>query len=404
MTSQLDFTGERFVPGIPGEIAHEHWHRYAFARRFVAGRRVLDVACGEGYGSALLAAVAGEVTGVDIAEEAIAHARATYAAVANLRYVQASAAELPLPDASVDVVVSFETIEHLPQADQPRMIAEIARVLVPGGIVVMSAPNPVEYSQARNYRNPFHTHEPSRDELGALLAQFFPAQRWLHQRRWFGSAIWNQAAEGTAALAAEAWQGDASRIEAAHPPAAMYFVVVAAREEASLPAPLPAVSLFSDVTDTELGRLDAQASEVLRLDALLRERDAAIDRATGHIHHLEELVAVRERLVEERDAQLRTVHAALEGNEARARVEIARLQQLFHGMVAERDAALVARDSVSTALRSQEQASAALAAEIDRLQGVVGEREREIAYRQSARWWLALPFHRLRALLRGGSR
>ena len=65
-SSDLAFTGERFIPGAPGEIAHEHWHRYAFARRLVAGRRVADVACGEGYGSALLAAAASTVIGLDI--------------------------------------------------------------------------------------------------------------------------------------------------------------------------------------------------------------------------------------------------------------------------------------------------------------------------------------------------
>jgi len=136
MPSDLEFTGERFVPGIAGEIAHEHWHRYAFARRLGAGKRVLDVACGEGYGSALLAGVAGSVTGIDIDAAAVAHARQRYAALANVSFAEGSAATLPLPDASVDVVVSFETIEHLPRADQPRMLAEIARVLTEDGVLV----------------------------------------------------------------------------------------------------------------------------------------------------------------------------------------------------------------------------------------------------------------------------
>src|SRR6478609_1827167 len=113
MGSDLEFTGERFVPGIVGEIAHEHWHRYAFARRLVAGRRVADVACGEGYGSALLATSAASVVGIDLDAAAIAHAVATYAA-ASVRFVQGSATALPLADGSVDAIVSFETIEHLP--------------------------------------------------------------------------------------------------------------------------------------------------------------------------------------------------------------------------------------------------------------------------------------------------
>ena len=76
MSSDLPFTGERFIPGVPGEIWLEHWHRYHFAARWAMGRRVLDVACGEGYGTALLARTAAQVTGVDISTQAIGHAQA----------------------------------------------------------------------------------------------------------------------------------------------------------------------------------------------------------------------------------------------------------------------------------------------------------------------------------------
>ena len=301
MSSELEFTGERFVPGIAGEIAHEHWHRYAFARPLCAGRRVLDVSCGEGYGSALLAGVAASVTGVDIAAEAVAHARSAYAGRANLRFVQGSAAALPLADASVDVAVSFETIEHLPAADQPRMLAELARVLGADGVLVLSAPNPVEYSQARNHRNPFHLHEPSREELDAMLAGAFPARRWYRQRRYFGSALWDEA---PASSRFDAWTGDASQVAAAQPPAAMYFVVVAARTRRRFPRAGRRCRCSPISGNAELARVDARAADVLRLDALLADRDAALDRQAAHVRHLEEIAAFRERVVVERDAQL----------------------------------------------------------------------------------------------------
>src|SRR6185312_17504105 len=112
------------LPGVIGEIAYEHCHRYAFARRYVAGRRVLDAACGEGYGSALLADVAQTVVGVDIEPDVIANATATYGKRTNLFFEAASVTRLPLPDASVEAVVSFETIEHLKAEDQPPMLAE----------------------------------------------------------------------------------------------------------------------------------------------------------------------------------------------------------------------------------------------------------------------------------------
>src|SRR5512137_2082064 len=97
----LTFTGERFAPEVAGSIWHEHWHRYCVVRPLVQGLRVLDAACGEGYGSYLLAATAREVVGVDIAAEAIAHARRRYDAP-NLRYLEASCTALPRADASVD--------------------------------------------------------------------------------------------------------------------------------------------------------------------------------------------------------------------------------------------------------------------------------------------------------------
>src|SRR5512142_3417824 len=138
------FTGERFRPGPPGEIWIGHWHRYHFAARWAAGRRVLDVACGEGYGSALLARSAARVTGVDVSQAAVAHARRTYAGLANLEFVQASCTRLPLADGSIDLAVSFETLEHI--AEQAQFMDELARVLAPSGVLVLSCPNKLEYS------------------------------------------------------------------------------------------------------------------------------------------------------------------------------------------------------------------------------------------------------------------
>lgn len=389
MSDDLSFTGERFLPAVTGEIAHEHWHRYAFARPLCAGRRALDVSCGEGYGSALLAGVAASVTGVDIAAEAVAHASGAYAGRANLRFVQGSAAALPLADASVDVAVSFETIEHLPAADQPRMLAELARVLDPGGLLVLSAPNPVEYSQARNHRNPFHLHEPSREELDAMLAAAFPARRWYRQRRYFGSALWDEA---PATSRYDAWTGDASQVATAQPPAAMYFVVVAARTAAALPADGPALSLFSDFGEAELARADARAADVLRLDALLADRDAALDRQAAHVRHLEEIAAFRERVVVERDAQLAGLNVVREALEA----ERDALAQARDAADAGRTAALRERDDALDALASARQAQAALTDEADRLGRAIAAQERIIAYRQSARWWFTMPWLRMR--------
>jgi len=377
MSSDLEFTGERFVPGIAGEIAHEHWHRYAFARRFCAGRRVADIACGEGYGSALLATAAADVVGIDIEPATIAHAAQRYTA-ANLRFAAGRADALPLADASVDAIVSFETIEHLPADAQPRMLAEFARVLAPGGFVVLSSPNRPEYSDARQHVNPFHLHELDREELARLFDAGFPARRWYRQRRYLGSALWaEEGGDGFEALA-----GDAESATPAQPPQALYFIVVAARTPDALPASGPALSLFTDADEREWQRIDAQAREVLRLDALLGARDAALAQQTAHVAHLEELVAYRDRIVVERDAQLQ--------EQVQARAALAR------DFDAHRAQAAAAHAEVQTALGSAQQAIAALDAERLRLERALEAQDRIINYRQSARWWVQLPWLRVR--------
>ena len=286
-----EFTGERFVPGVAGEIVYEHVHRYAFARAFARGRRVLDAACGEGYGTALLATVAQSAVGVDIDAAAVQRARDACRDRGNARFVEGSVAALPLPDASVDLVVSFETIEHLAAADQPRMIAEFARVLAPGGTLLLSSPNRPEYSDVRSYRNPFHLHELDRDELARLLEPSFPSRRWYRQRMWMGSTIWSEAPAGHH----EAWFGNPAEVVPASPPKALYYVVVAARTDVGIPDALPAVSLFSDVAETELKRTEAHAREVLRLDRLAVETLEAFNRQSEHVRHLENLASDRAR-------------------------------------------------------------------------------------------------------------
>ena len=147
-SADLQFTGERFTPEISGQIAFEHLHRYYFAQSLIAGKAVLDVACGEGYGSDILSRSASSVVGVDIATQAVEHATERYGSD-KLSFVAASAAHLPFDDAQFDAVVSFETIEHHDQHDE--MMSEIRRVLKPGGLMIMSSPNKQHYSIEPGY-------------------------------------------------------------------------------------------------------------------------------------------------------------------------------------------------------------------------------------------------------------
>jgi len=169
-----EFTGERLIPGeVDIDLLNEHLARYAFAARLARGKRVLDAGCGAGYGSAALADVAGHVTGVDIAAEAVEFARAHYQAT-NLAYEQASVTALPFAGAAFDLVVAFEVIEHL--QDWRGLLNEAARVLSPAGQLILSTPNKLYYTESRGAHgaNPFHVHEFEFSEFVAELTDVFP--------------------------------------------------------------------------------------------------------------------------------------------------------------------------------------------------------------------------------------
>ena len=246
MSTSLPFTGERFVPGAPeakGEMWYEHWHRYHFLLPVVAGRRVLDVACGDGYGSALMRRSAAAVHGVDISGEAIAHARRMSSADAQLAFTEASCTALPLADGSVDVVVSFETIEHIDT--QAAFLDEVRRVLSPEGLFIVSSPNKAEYSDRRGFANAFHVRELYRDELEALLAPRFAHRRWLGQRNLFASVISAESPAG-AATAESLVVSQANPADAATPPPPLYYLVCASNHAPALAALADRLSLFTD--------------------------------------------------------------------------------------------------------------------------------------------------------------
>jgi 2-polyprenyl-3-methyl-5-hydroxy-6-metoxy-1,4-benzoquinol methylase len=268
VTESLSFTGERFTPECVREIWYEHWHRYALAARFAAGRRVLDAACGEGYGSALLARHAREVTGVDISEPAIAHARARYAAP-NLRFERGDATALAaLPDAAFDLIVSFETIEHV--AAQEALVAGFARLLAPGGVLLLSSPDKRTYSEAQGFANEFHVRELYREELEALLAPHFPARLVLGQKLLFQSVAWplERAASG---VVADTLRADGTLVQHLDY-APLYFLVFCAREAAHLPD-AGVVSLFGDAAESVYGHYNGEVRRNMQAGTLLADME-----------------------------------------------------------------------------------------------------------------------------------
>jgi SAM-dependent methyltransferase len=179
----LSATGERLIPELQhGQLVHaEHLARYRFAAQLARGRRVLDVASGEGYGARILAAAgAASVTGADVDEQAVEHARSRYP---EAEFVTGDIAKLPLEDGAFDLVVSFETIEHVPKPEEA--LRELRRVLAPDGRLVISTPNKHQYL----VENEFHEREFTHEEFVELLGGLFPSVQVALQHNWTTSAV-----------------------------------------------------------------------------------------------------------------------------------------------------------------------------------------------------------------------
>lgn len=268
----LPFTGERFTPECVREIWYEHWHRYAFARPLAVGKRVLDAACGEGYGSALLAEVAADVVGVDVDEAAIGHARTRYGSKPRLRYERADATKLPFADASFDLVVSFETLEHL--AAQEELLAGFARVLADDGLLLISSPDKRTYSELAGFRNEFHVRELYREELLELLRPHFPRIRLYGQKLLFQSVLWTLDEDSGRSQAWTAGQDGQVASGLGYDP--IYYLAVCARHE--LPQRLPEYSFFGDRQETVYAHYNHEIRKNMGAGARIAELEAEIAR------------------------------------------------------------------------------------------------------------------------------
>lgn len=162
-------------------LGSQHMARYLWARSIVGTGDILDVACGTGYGSALMAGPGRRVMGIDLSAEAIDRATHNFS-LPGVSFVVGDATNLPVATSSLDFVVSFETIEHLPQPAV--FLAEIGRVLRPKGTLLLSTPDRAVYSRGRTdgrSHNPFHPSEMTRQELLASVGPLFKVRHVLGQ-------------------------------------------------------------------------------------------------------------------------------------------------------------------------------------------------------------------------------
>ena len=323
------------------QVVYEHMHRYLWAATVVAGRRVLDLGSGEGFGASILSAdEETEVVGIDIDERTVEHAQLNWAGPRTSFKVGNALDLSEFEDGSFGAVVAFEVIEHVDE--QERVLAEVARVLADDGVLIISTPDRRLYSDATGQVNPYHRHELTYEEFSALLAGPFPHMAVWGQRTITGShlgALGSTAEELSATEFFIERAGDEWRM--ASEPAALYLVALASRSE------LPDVSSSSVLGDCDLELVRAaerkageaaEAIAVERDEGQERERVAQItmERERGELTlerkrtELEReqnnvLLAQRDEYVRHRQAEIASLRARLE----RTISELADLEESF---------------------------------------------------------------------------
>jgi len=373
----LEDDGERMIPELhhDGLIYAEHLVRYIFASGLVRGKRVLDLGCGVGYGTNMLkSAGATEVVGIDRSIEAITYGRERHADF-QPDYLLADAESQPLRDRQFDVVVSFETIEHL--VDYRHMLAEAKRVMCPGGLLILSTPNKGVYMEG----NPFHTKEFTFTELEEDLTTRFEHVGIFPQDNWITSAILSPS---TMERADKPLGGNAKIFKAVGRPTGETLYLVALCSD----APLPKVSQQVAMTDIsevqryvrEIGRLSEDVHSLSRniaeRDTALAERDVAAAQRDALLTEKDAAIADKDAALADKDAALVNTNAALVNAEA----------------------ALAERESL---LAHREQSLDQVALELTAIRRSRGFRVLE-GYRRLIRWlfppgsWRGLPYRALR--------
>ncbi len=311
---------ERFLPEVMSDqlIEAEHHARYRFAGAVVSGRRVLDAGCGVGWGSqVLLDYGAASVDGVDIDEFAITESIRRCPAGT---FVQADLMHLPFPAHAFDVIACFEAIEHV---EEPlRGLDEFRRVLAPGGIVLVSSPNPGVYPAG----NPFHRHELTPQELLTAMGERFAHTELWRQHNFMASALHQDGAEQAGPTGAAPQVALLGKVG---PGRDIYSVVVGS--DAQLPLMPAMVALVSS----------------RQVDDLAIAGEAMVEERARYLADHERIVEERTRLLDE--------HRAAHSEAQRLHEDVVRLETAARHHAAELARAQAERDRAWRRLLDAEQ-------------------------------------------------
>ena len=292
-------SGERMIPGFHHDavVYAEHIVRYLFATRFVRGKRVLDAASGVGYGADLLrSAGAAEVVALDRSPEAVRYGKKHHSKF-RPAYVLGDVESLPLQNAQFDVVVSFETIEHVP--DYQRFLAEVKRVLRQDGLFIVSTPNRGIYVEG----NPFHTKEFTFAEFEQALAGYFRYVKTLSQDDWIASAVFlPEEMEGADKPIAS--QLSLFKAVGKSPSETLYMV--------SLCSEVPVPEAGQEVVLTSLYEVRYYLEEIAQRDADIERFKADLSEQAATLAQRDAALAERDGLLAEKDAAIRELRGAFQ--------------------------------------------------------------------------------------------
>lgn len=290
-------SGERMIPGFHHDavVYAEHIVRYLFATRFVRGKRVLDVASGVGFGADLLrSAGAAEVVALDRSPEAVKYGKKHHSKF-RPAYVVGDVESLPVRSTQFDVVVSFETIEHVP--DYQRFLAEVKRALRQDGLCIVSTPNRDVYVEG----NPFHTKEFTFAEFEQALAGYFRYVETFSQDDWIASAVFSpEEMEG----ADKPLRGQPSLFKAVgkSPSETLYMV--------SLCSDVPLPEAGQEVVLTSLYEMRYYLQEIAQRDAEIERLKTGLSERVATLSQRDADLTERDGLLAEKDAAIRELREA----------------------------------------------------------------------------------------------
>jgi ubiquinone/menaquinone biosynthesis C-methylase UbiE len=391
----MEFTGERVVPGkVEPDLLNEHLSRYYFAQALVKDQRVLDLGCGTGYGAAILAKSARVVLALDVSQESIEFAKENYTAP-NLKFLVSDCNQLAISSGSIDVVVCFEVVEHL--GDQQTFLKEVRRVLRRDGVLVISTPNRIYYTEERKEANPFHVREFDYPEFSAFLKEQFEHVKIAFQNHVASIYIGDACLERSVRSKMERPGDGLER-------SSNYFVAVCSKTEtgkdfealAYLPA---AANLLRererhiDLLETRVSELnqqvlqqqqasDAQSQWCLELNRQVQERTEWAMRLDERIKELDARLLAFQQQHELLEQELRERGAWAQ----RLSAELSERDQRITALQKEFDERVAWAGRLSTELSERDQRVAALQKELDekaawaqRLSAELSERDQRIA-------------------------